>query len=170
MRSSIIKHTLSLVLCSFFLFTSCNTEQSDISTSDNSPTDTLMSGYDKELASELGADDYGMKQYVIAFLKEGPNRDQDSTRAAELQRAHLENIRRLADEGKLVLAGPFMDRDDVRGLFIFDVQTIEEARELTETDPAIQAGRLAMELRPWYGSAALMRVNRIHGTISKTNP
>ncbi|WP_340104983.1 YciI family protein [Rhodohalobacter sp. 8-1] len=111
-----------------------------------------------------------MRQYVIAFLKDGPNRDQDSTRTAELQRAHLDNIRRLAEEEKLVLAGPFMDTSEIRGLYVFDVRTMDEARKLTESDPAVQAGRLAMELRPWYGSAALMEVNRIHSTISRHNP
>jgi uncharacterized protein YciI len=137
---------------------------------DNSPLSETGSAFDAELATELGADNYGMGKYVIEFLKEGPNRIQDSTRAAELQRGHLDNIRRLASEGKLVLAGPFMDSGEVRGLFVFDVGSVEEARELTETDPAIEAGRLEMELRPWYGSAALMEVNNIHSKISQTNP
>lgn len=132
--------------------------------------DTTETRYDEELANELGADDYGMRQYVMAFLKAGPNRGQDSTRAAELQRAHLDNIRKMAEEGDLVLAGPFMDDGEIRGIYIFDVRTVEEARKLTETDPAVQAGRLEMELHPWYGSAALMKVNDIHGQISKENP
>lgn len=117
---------------------------------------------DTALALELGADDYGMKQYVMAFLKAGPNRNQNSEEAMKLQKAHLDNITRMANEGKLVLAGPFMDDGDIRGIYIFNVKTIEEARALTETDPAIQAGRLVMELHPWYGSAALMKVNEIH--------
>lgn len=133
-------------------------------------SDTTETSYNAELAEELGADDYGMRQYVMAFLKAGPNRDQDSTQAAELQRAHLENIRRMAEEGDLILAGPFMDSGEIRGIYVFDVQTVEEARKLTETDPAVQAGRLAMELHPWYGSAALMKINEIHGQISKENP
>ncbi len=124
--------------------------------------------YDAELAAKLGADDYGMHQYVMAFLKAGPNRDQDSTTAANLQRAHMDNIGRLADEGKLVLAGPFMDDGDMRGIYIFDVKTVEEARALTATDPAIQAGRLVMELHPWYGSAAVMQINEVHKRLSKT--
>ncbi len=69
--------------------------------------------------------------------------------------------------GKLVLAGPFMDEGDLRGIYIFNVTTIEEAQSLTETDPAIQAGSLVMELKPWYGSAALMGVNSEHDRISK---
>ncbi|MCO6489172.1 MAG: hypothetical protein J5I98_12185 [Phaeodactylibacter sp.] len=125
------------------------------------------SAYDPELARELGADPYGMKQYVMAFLKAGPTRSQDSLEAARLQRAHLDNIRRLAEEGKLVLAGPFMDNGEVRGIYVFDVRTIEEAEALTATDPSIQAGRLVMELRPWYGSAALMKVNEWHKAIAR---
>jgi len=103
----------------------------------------------------------------MAFLKAGPNRDQDSTTAANLQTAHLENIGRLAEAGKLSLAGPFMDDGEMRGIYIFNVTTIEEAKKLTETDPAIQAGRLEMELHPWYGSAALMEVNNLHNRLQK---
>ncbi|MCB0582187.1 MAG: hypothetical protein KDD10_23105 [Phaeodactylibacter sp.] len=125
------------------------------------------SAYNPELARELGADPYGMKQYVMAFLKAGPTRSQDSLEAAQLQRAHLDNIRRLAEEGKLVLAGPFMDNGEVRGIYVFDVRTIEEAEALTATDPSIQAGRLVMELRPWYGSAALPKLNEWHKIIAK---
>lgn len=123
--------------------------------------------FDSALAAATGADEYGMKQYVIAYLKRGPKRDQDSATAAELQKKHLENIVRMADEGTLVVAGPFMDDTDVRGIYIFNVATVEEAKALTETDPAIQAGRLEMELHPWYGSAALMFVNNLHHRLEK---
>ncbi len=117
---------------------------------------------DAALAQELGADEYGMKQYVLAFLKRGPNRDRSPEEAAKLQKAHLDNIGRLAEAGKLVLAGPFLDNGDIRGIYVFNVKTIEEAKALTETDPAIKAGSLVMELHPWYGSAGLMKVNEIH--------
>ena len=124
--------------------------------------------YDEDLAKELRADEYGMAQYVVAFLKRGPNQDQSAEEAMELQKAHLANIHRLADEGKLLLAGPFVDDGDLRGIYIFDVTTVDEARELTATDPAIKAGRLAMELHPWFGSAAVREVNAIHERIAKT--
>ena len=123
--------------------------------------------YDSILAQRLGADDYGMKRFVMAFLKRGPNQDMDSLQAAELQRAHMDNITRLADEGKLVLAGPFLDGGELRGIYVFNVETVEEAKALTESDPAIQAGRLVMELHPWYGSAATCMITEEHKKISK---
>ena len=104
--------------------------------------------YDAQLAQKLGADNYGMKTYVMAFLKAGPTRLKDSAARANLQMAHLKNIMRLAAEGKLVVAGPFLDAQPIKGIFIFNVSTIEEAKKLTETDPAIKAGTLVMELHP----------------------
>lgn len=124
--------------------------------------------YNDSKAKQYGADEYGMKKYVIAFLKSGPNRESDPVKAQELQKAHLNNIGKMAEAGKLVVAGPFLDNGDLRGIYIFNVETIEEARKLTETDPAIISGSLIMELKPWYGSAALMEVNAIHMTLSKS--
>ncbi len=103
----------------------------------------------------------------MAYLKAGPKRDQDSVETARIQRAHLDNITRLAEEGKLVIAGPFLDGGEVRGIYIFAVESLEEAEALTSKDPAIQAGRLVMDLHPWYASAALMKINDLHKKISK---
>ena len=97
---------------------------------------TTNKNYDAALAAKTGADEYGMKAYVIAFLKKGPNRNQDSTTAANLQAAHLKNIGRMANEGKLVVAGPFLDDDnEIRGIYIFNVATIEEAKSLPKPIP-----------------------------------
>ncbi len=123
--------------------------------------------YDSSLANGLQANPNGMHPYVMAFLKKGPNRDQDSTTAAQLQKAHMDNILRMAETGKLVLAGPFSDDGEVRGIYIFNVATVEEARALTATDPAIIAGRLTMELHPWYGSATLPLINPLHKRLKK---
>ena len=123
--------------------------------------------YDSAAAAKYGADAYGMRKYVMAFLKKGPNRDIDSTRAAELQAAHMENIVSMAEAGKLALAGPFFGDGELRGIYVFNVQSIEEAEELTNSDPAIQAGSLEMELLEWYGSAAVMAVNELHQTLAK---
>ena len=123
--------------------------------------------YDSAMAVQLGADDYGMKPYVMAFLKRGPNRDHDADTATALQKAHLDNIIRMADAGQLVVAGPFLDDGEVRGIYIFDVATVEEAKALTETDPAVQAGRLSMDLHPWYGPAALTLMSPLSKRLEK---
>lgn len=125
---------------------------------------------DAELAESLGADDYGMRRYVLVLLRTGPEREHGADEAAELQRGHMANIRRLAEQGHLVLAGPFFDSGDLRGLFLFAVDSVDEARELTATDPALAAGRFKAEYYPWYGSAALMKVSEIHARIAREDP
>ncbi|HEY3388332.1 MAG TPA: YciI family protein [Prolixibacteraceae bacterium] len=123
--------------------------------------------YNAEMAQKLGADNLGMRNYVIAFLKSGPVKLTDSLQRAELQKAHLKNITKMVDMGKLILAGPFMDDQPLRGIYIFDVATLEEAEQLTSTDPAVKAGTLIMELHPWYGSAALKEIPDLHKQIQK---
>lgn len=125
--------------------------------------------FDSAKAELYGADQYGMRSYVIAFLKTGPNPPKDSTHAVELQTAHMKNIGRLAEEGKLVLAGPFYgeEQGDFRGIYIFDTPSIDSARKYTESDPSIQYGSLMMDLKQWYGSAAVKAVNDIHKRIAK---
>jgi len=153
-----IKYLIALAI---FAFMGCSRNNQQ------SMKDSTEEAFDSLKAAEYNADKYGMKKNVLAFLKKGPNRDQDSVKTVELQKAHLNNITRLAEEGSLVLAGPFLDDGDVRGIYIFDVETIEEAKTLTETDPAISAGRLSMILRPWYGSAALKEILSIHKSLEK---
>ncbi|EAZ79589.2 YciI family protein [Algoriphagus machipongonensis] len=127
-----------------------------------------QSEYDEKLAKELGADQYGMKKYVIAFLYRGDKvADYSDEERSKLQQGHMANINRMAEDGKLVMAGPFFGNEDLRGLYIFDVQSIEEAKSLTETDPSIQAGVLKMDLKEWYGSAALMQMNELHMKVAK---
>lgn len=153
-----------IVSCSESTIDAERTEAIIIETSN----DTLKAlEYDSLYAAKLGADDYGMRKYVMAFLKKGPNRDQDDSTKAVLQRAHLDNITRLAEEGTLVLAGPFFDDGDIRGIYVFAVDSLSKAEELTKTDPAVKAGSLIMELHEWYGSAAVMEINEIHKRIAK---
>lgn len=128
--------------------------------------ENVPKGYDAKLAKRLGADELGMKTYIFAMLKRGKTKFDDSKRQ-ELINGHLKNIGRLADEGKLILAGPFMDDQDWRGIYIFDVKTVAEAEKLVETDPAIKAGVFEVELHPWYGSATLPETVKMHKKIQK---
>ena len=112
--------------------------------------------YNEPLAKALGADDYGMKAYVFCLLKTGSNTTASLEERQKLFEGHMANINRLAEEKKLVVAGPFMKNESgFRGLFILDVKDQTEAAELMAADPAIHSGVLAVEYYPWYGSAAL---------------
>ncbi len=88
----------------------------------------------------------------FGFLKKGPNRkegDDKTPEAVELQKAHLANIMRLAETKKLVMAGPFGDDGDLRGVFVFRVESLKEAQDLAATDPMIKIDRLKIEILPW---------------------
>lgn len=124
--------------------------------------------YDQELAAEVGADKYGMKKYVIAFLYRGDRvSEYTEQQRSDIQAGHMANINRMSEEGQLVMAGPFFGNEDLRGLYIFAVETLEEAEQLTSTDPAIKAGVLKMELKEWYGSAALMLMTELHSKVAE---
>jgi uncharacterized protein YciI len=93
-----------------------------------------------------------MTTVYLGFLKRGPNRkegDGNTPEVQELQKAHLANILRLAEMKKLVMAGPFGDNSDYRGIFVFRVDSMKEAEDLTATDPMIKIDRLRLELHPW---------------------
>lgn len=124
--------------------------------------------FDEALAKKYEADDYGMRKYVMAFLKRGPKVEQYSDEErAKIQEGHMAHIGKMAEDKTLVLAGPFFGKGDLRGIFIFDLETIEEAEKLTAEDPAIKADVLQMELLEWYGSAAVMAIPEIHEKIQK---
>lgn len=129
-----------------------------------------QSTYDEALAKKLGADERGMKKYVMAFLLRGDRvSEYTPEQRQEIQAGHMANIAKMAEMGKLVLAGPFFGNEDLRGIYVFNVQSLEEAKALTETDPAIIAGVLKMDLKEWYGSAGLMMVNEIHAKVAKSS-
>ena len=136
-------------------------------------TAQIEPSYNATLAQALGADDYGMRSYIMVILKTGPNDKTltDETERSEVFKGHFSNMKSLAENKKLVLAGPFSDPEGIRrGLYIFNVKTVEEAEKLVMTDPAVKAGIFTPEFTPYYGSAALMQVNSVHKQIAKSNP
>lgn len=91
-----------------------------------------------------------MKTYYLVFLKKGPKRDQDSTTSAEIQKGHMAHLNKMYNEGKMDLAGPIMNEGDIRGICVYNVKNMDEAKALAESDPAVRSGRLIVEILPWY--------------------
>lgn len=122
--------------------------------------------YNTDLARKLQADDYGMKSYILVILQTGTQTVTDEAKRNELFKGHQENIRKLTEEGKLVVAGPFMQNDlAYRGLFILNTSSIEEAKLMLEKDPTVNAGIFNAVYLPWYGSAALSAHLPVHTQI-----
>jgi uncharacterized protein YciI len=121
--------------------------------------------YDGALAKSLGADERGMRPYVLVILKTGPNKVPDGPARKKMFEGHFANMQRLADEKKLVLAGPLDGTDGRRGIFVFATADIAQARTFVATDPVIVNGEMAAEYHKFYGSAGLMMMNEIHDKI-----
>ncbi|WP_143884977.1 YciI family protein [Chryseobacterium binzhouense] len=138
----------------------------------NSSVTEETSGFNQKLADSLGADNYGMKAYSIVMLTTGSTKIEDKAKMDELMKGHMSNIGRLAKEGKIVVAGPFSEKNnrDYRGMFIFNTKSKEEAESWVKTDPAVAAGVFSYEIFPWYGSAALPLYLKHHKEIAKENP
>ena len=126
--------------------------------------------YDSVLAKKLGADDYGMKQYVMVILTTGKAEIKDKLTRDSLFAGHMKNIGSLAKAGKLVVAGPFGKNDiNYRGIFVFNTASVDETKSMVATDPAVKAGIFDALYLPWYCSAALMEINGIHEKVQKTS-
>ncbi|WP_241773426.1 YciI family protein [Chryseobacterium sp. Leaf394] len=93
--------------------------------------------YNQKLADSLGADQYGMKSYVIVMLTTGTAKIDDKEKKANLMKGHMENIGKLAKEGKVIIAGPFSEKNqrDYRGMFIFNTKSKEEAESWVKLIP-----------------------------------
>ena len=99
---------------------------------------------------EYGDSTIVMQKYFIAFLKAGPNRSQSKEEAEEIQKKHLAHLTRIYEQGKTSITGPFASDGEIRGIVIFNTSTMEEAKKLANEDPAVKAGRLVVEILPWW--------------------
>jgi len=99
---------------------------------------------------------FEMKEYYLVFLKEGPHRNQDSATAADIQSRHLEYLTKMYDEDKMSICGPLMDEGAIKGMCVYHVGNMEEAKRLAEGDPAVKSGRLIVEVHPWYSAKGMM--------------
>jgi uncharacterized protein len=111
------------------------------------------------IASTAAGSEYEMTTYYLALLHRGPKwTPQETAETKAIQQGHMQNIQHMADIGKLAVAGPLTDNGEIRGIFIFQNVTREEAERLCAGDPAVKAGRLRVELHPWFAAKGL-RVN-----------
>ena len=135
-----------LLLCLMTMF-ACQKEQA------NEKVEIPEVDSKREFTYKEGDTTYVMKQYVMAFLNRGPKaNDYDSLQLAEIQEKHMKHIKKLADAGKVIIAGPFGGDTNKRGILIFDVETVDEAKKLASEDPAVIAGRLSIECLPWWAA------------------
>ena len=97
-----------------------------------------------------------MRFYVMGLLYQGVKWTAEVTEETKkLQAGHMANINRLAEEGKLILAGPMAGQGELRGIFVFDTDDVKKAQEWCDQDPAVRAGRLRVELHKWYSAKGI---------------
>jgi uncharacterized protein YciI len=110
----------------------------------------LFAGYISQAQDVKSIDQSQMKTYYIVFLKKNPSRPQmDSVAAHEIQEAHLAYLTKMWKNGKIDLAGPMLDDNEIRGIAVYDTETMQEAVELATDDPAVKSGRMVVECHPW---------------------
>lgn len=93
-----------------------------------------------------------MQQYYIAFLKSGPNRSQSKEEADSLQILHLNHLSRMYELGYADISGPFGDDGEIRGITIYNTPNLAMADSLANSDPMVKAGRLLIEMHPWWAA------------------
>lgn len=105
---------------------------------------------------------YRMTTYIVGFLYRGPAwTGEHSPELDRLQQEHLAHIGKMAESGKLILAGPFMDDTDLRGLFVFKLDgdspeaMMAEAERMAAEDPMVRIGHLRLEFKPWYSAEGI---------------
>ena len=125
--------------------------------------------FDAELAKRLGADAMGMRHYVLVILKTGPNKMAAGPERDAMFKGHFANMKRLSDEAKLMVAGPADGVEGWRGIFVFAVTDVAQAKALAETDPVLVNGEMVAEYHKVYLSAALMEAPALHRKIAQKN-
>jgi uncharacterized protein len=75
----------------------------------------------------------------------------DDETLERIQRGHLAFYTAMREAGHVVTNGPVRDQPDeaLRGIAIFATESLDRARELASTDPAVQAGRLGVQAMSW---------------------
>ncbi len=124
--------------------------------------------FNKSLADSLGADELGMRTYVLVILKTGTNDTLSQARRTECFKSHFENMTKMTKEGKLMVAGPLdKNENQYRGIFILKVKDFDEAKALLQNDLTVKENIFEVEMYSWYGPAALPMYLPFHTKIQK---
>ncbi len=103
-----------------------------------------------------------MIPYQLAFLLSGPNRKTESDPETErIQAGHMAHIRAMADAGQLVAAGPFVEENTLRGIFVFKLDSVDAAKAVASQDPAVRAGRLLVDMHAWYVAEGVLPAPKV---------
>ena len=89
---------------------------------------------------------------LVVLRRPTEPRDYDEPTLGRIQREHLAYHASLRESGQVVTNGPVTDQPDesLRGLTFYRTGSLQEARRLAQADPAVQAGRLEIEVMTWY--------------------
>ena len=155
-----VRNALILIILGSLLFLSCEVRKKRIpAESIEKPSvsaikeDLVAKGFQVfDYIDEDSGDTVLMQQYFIAFLKSGPNRSQTKSEADSLQALHLAHLGRMYEEGYADISGPFGDDGEIRGITIYNTPTLEMADSLANMDPMVKAGRLVIEIHPWWAA------------------
>lgn len=159
-----MKKTIALAIL-FLFFLSCKEESNQIHKTADIPLEPVEISMLKlkdsltargfqtfDYVDETTKDTILMQQYFMAFLKRGETRSQSKEETDSLQKLHLEHLGKMYDLGYADISGPFGDDGEIRGITIYNVPTLEMADSLANADPMVKAGRLTIEIHPWWAA------------------
>jgi len=105
----------------------------------------------------------GFDRHTLVLLRLRPDAPVPTPgQAAELRNQHLAYLADRVAAGDILAVGAPVDQDDetLRGVSVWSVDP-QRARELAEADPAVRAGRLAVEVASWLVPAGMLAFNRV---------
>jgi len=141
-----------IFLLSSVLFVSCISVKVQNTKTDIPANKKIVKTNHETFSYQEGDTTYVMQKYFLVLLKKGVNRNHSKEDAAELQKQHMAHIAWLDKTGKISLAGPSDNHEIVAGFLLFNTETIKEADSLAKLDPAVKAGRLDVEVLPWWAA------------------
>ncbi|QKG79607.1 YciI family protein [Tenuifilum thalassicum] len=132
---------------------------------------TPASNFNKKLADSLGADEYGMKWYVMVMLKTGTKKIQSRDSLSWLYKGHIDAINELTEKGLLIVTGPLgKNTQNYRSFYILNTNKAEEAQKLMMKNPAVKYGLFDPEFFFWYGPAALPTYRKYQPLVEAKKP